>query len=57
MVKALRDSIKRIEAMENGFLFGLDRAVPCVIHLENRVNEKLVVMTLLEDSKHRTNGA
>ena len=57
MVLFLRDSINRIEEKEKGFLFGLDRAVPCVLHLENRVNEKLVVMTLLEGLKHRTNGA
>ena len=57
MVLFLRDSINRIEEKQNGFLFGLDRAVPCVLHLENRVNEKLVVMTLLEGLKHRTNGA
>ena len=57
MVKVLRDSIKRIEDMKDGFLFGLERAVPCVLHLENRVNEKLVVMALLEGLKHRTNGA
>ena len=56
MVKVLRDSIKRIEDKEDGFLFGLHKAVPCVLHLENRVNEKLVVMTLLEGLKHRTNG-
>ena len=57
MVEFLRASINRIEEKEKGFLFGLDRAVPCVLHLENRVNEKLVVMTLLEGLKHRTNGA
>ena len=57
MVKVLRDSIKRIEDEQDGFLFGLERAIPCVLHLENRVNEKLVVMTLLEGLKHRTNGA
>ena len=57
MVKVLRDYIKRIEDLQDGFLFGLERAVPCVLHLENRVNEKLVVMTLLEGLKHRTNGA
>ena len=57
MVKVLRDSIKRIEDMKDGFLFGSERTVPCVLHLENRVNEKLVVMTLLEGLKHRTNGA
>ena len=56
MVKVLRDSIKRIEDKEDGFLFGLHKAVHCVLHLENRVNEKLVVMTLLEGLKHRTNG-
>ena len=38
-------------------MFGLDKAVPCVLYLENRVNEKLVVMTLLEGLKQRTNGA
>ena len=57
MVLFLRASINRIEEKEKGFLFGLDRAVPCVLYLENRVNEKLVVMTLLEGLKHRTNGA
>jgi hypothetical protein len=55
-IKVLRDSIKRIEEKEAGFLFGLHKAVPCVLHLENRINEKLVVMTLLEGLKHRTNG-
>ena len=56
-VKVLRDSIKRIEDEQDGFLFGLDKAVPCILHMENRVNEKLVGMTLLEGLKHRTNGA
>ena len=56
MIKVMRDSIKRIEDKQSGFLFGLERAVPCVLHLENRVNEKLVVMTLLEGLKHRSNG-
>ena len=57
MVLFLRASINRIEEKEKGFLFCLDRAVPCVLHFENRVNEKLVIMTLLEGLKHRTNGA
>ena len=57
MVKVLRDYIKRIEDLQDGFLFGLERAVPCVLHLENRVNEKLVVMPLLEGLKHRSNDA
>ena len=57
MVKVLRDSITRIEDMQDGFLCGLDRAVPCILHLENRVNEKLVVTALLEGPKHRTNSA
>ena len=57
MVRVLRDFTKRIEDMKDGFLFGLKRAVPCVLHLENRVNKKLVVMSLLEGLKHRANGA
>ena len=56
MIKVMRDYIKRIEEKEDGFPFGLHKAVPCVLHLGNRVNEKLVVMMLLEGLKHRTNG-
>ena len=32
MVKVIRDSIKIVEDMEHGFLFGMDRALPCVLH-------------------------
>ena len=56
LIAKLRESIKRIEEKEDEFLFGIDKAVPCGLHLENRVNEKLVVMVLLERLKHRTNG-
>ena len=56
LIKVMRDSIKRIEDKQSGFLFGLERAVPCVLHLDNRVNDKLVEMTLLEELKHISNG-
>ena len=51
----MRDYIKRIKYKEKGFLFGIHIAIPCVLHLENEVNEKIVVTTLLEELKHRTN--
>ena len=57
MVKVLRDYIKRIDDNEGRFLLGFHVAIPCVLHLENCVNEMLVAVMLLEGLKHRTNSA
>lgn len=56
MVKLLRQSIIRIEEAQDGFLFEMERGVPCILHMENRINEKIIVMTILEGLRHRTNG-
>ena len=48
LVLFIRASINIIEEKEKRFLFSLDIAVPCLLHLENCVNEKLVVMTILK---------
>lgn len=54
MVVLLRATIKRSEEVEDGLLFGLDRDVPCLLHLENRMSEKLIVMKLLEGLRYTT---
>ena len=35
-INVLRESIKRIEDKEDGFLFGINKVVSCGLHLENR---------------------
>lgn len=55
MINKLSDSINRIDEKGNG-IFGLRKAVLCALHLENFVNEKLVIMALIEGLKRRTNG-
>ena len=56
MVEVLRASIDRVEAKRANFLFPMDLALPCILHLENRVSEKLVVMVMLEGLRHRKTG-
>ena len=55
-IPKLRESIKRSEDIEDRFLFGIDKVVPCSFHLEHHVNEKPVIMVILKGFKHRTNG-
>lgn len=35
------------------FLFEMERGVPCILHMENRINEILLVMITLERLRHR----
>ena len=34
----------------------MERGVPCSLYMENRINEKLIVMIILEGLRRRTNG-
>lgn len=56
MIRVLMDSITGIEEKAIGFNFGLHNTVLCVLHMENCVNEKLVIIALFERLKNRTNG-
>ena len=55
MVKLLRQSIMRIEEEQDGFLFEMERGVPCILHMKNRINKKLIVIIILKGLRHRTN--
>ena len=52
MVKLLRQSIMRIEEEQDGFLFEMKRGVPFILHMENSMNEKLIVMIILKGLRH-----
>ena len=55
-VRILRDYIKRVEEMRDTFLFGMELDVPYILHLENRISEKMVVTIILEGLRHRPTG-
>lgn len=49
VVTQLRDSITYSESLVDGFIFPQSLANPCILlHMENRVNEKLIMMLVLE---------
>lgn len=54
MVSQLRDSVTHNDTVKDGYLFPLSLAIPCILHLENRVNEKVIMMVILEGMKHRS---
>ena len=54
MISQLRDSVTHNDTVKDGYLFPLSLAIPCILHLENRVNEKVIMMLILEGMKHRS---
>ena len=56
MVTVLRDSIQHVEEKRGTFLFPMELAVPCILHMENRISEKVSVMVILEGLRHRQSG-
>ena len=52
----LRVSLAQVNAKQDNFIFGMELAVPCILHLENRISEKIVVVTLLEVLRERGTG-
>ena len=34
----------------------MEHGAPCILYMENRINEKLIVMIILEGLRYRTNG-
>ena len=55
-VAILRKSLHRVVDKSDKFLFPMEKAVPCILHMENRVSEKLITMCLLEGLAHRNAG-
>ena len=54
MISQLRDSVTHNDTVKDGYLFLLSLAIPCILHLENRVNEKVIILLILEGMKHRS---
>ena len=52
----LRRSLDRIVDKRDKFLLPMEKAVPCILHMESRVSEKLIIMCLLEGIGHRNVG-
>ena len=48
-VRQLRDSITQNDYVVDDFLFEQCLAIPCILHLKKRVNERLVMTLVLED--------
>ena len=55
-VAILRKSLDRVVDKSDKFLYPMDKAVPCILHMENRVGEKLITMCLVEGLAHRNAG-
>ena len=53
----LRESILRVDEKREKFLFPMDLAVPFILHMENRISEKIAVMVILEGLRHRQSGS
>ena len=51
-IRILRDSIKRVEESRDMLLFGMEIGEPYMFHLENIINEKMVVIIPLEGLRH-----
>ena len=56
MVKLLGQSIMRVEEEQDEFLFEMERGISCILHMEDRINRKLIVIIILEGLRHRTNS-
>ena len=56
MVNMLKASIECVEAKRVNFLFPMDLALPYILHIKNRVSEKLIVMVTLEGLHHCKTG-
>ena len=55
-VTILKNSINRVAEKRGHFLFPMETTLPCILHIENRLIEKLITMCLLEGLKHRAAG-
>ena len=40
IIKNLRNAIDRYDITSDDYLFAIEKVIPCVLHLENRINEK-----------------
>ena len=47
VVIQLRDSIEYNRSIVDEFLLPQSLAIPCILHIENRVNEKITMMVML----------
>ena len=52
----LKNSLNRVVNKCDKFIFPMEKAVTCILHLDNRVSEKSITMCLLEGLQHRTPG-
>ena len=43
IMSVLRVSLERVDAKWDNFMFGIGLAVPFILHLDNRYNEKICV--------------
>ena len=55
-VTILKNSLNRVVEKRDEFLFSIEKTLPCILYMENRVSEKLITMCLAEGLKHRTAG-
>ena len=56
IIKNLRDAIDRYDMTSDDYLFAIEKAIPCVLHLENRINEKIITIIIVEGLRNRTSG-
>lgn len=54
VVIQLRDSIEYNRSIVDGVLFPQSLAILCILHMENRVNEKIIMMLILEGMRKRS---
>ena len=52
----LKTTLERVVDKRDGFLFLMENVVPCILHMENRVSEKLITMCLREGLTYRNPG-
>ena len=54
VVTHLRDSIEYNNSIADGFLFPQSLVIPCILLMENRINEKIIMMLILEGHRKRS---
>ena len=55
-MRILRYPIESVAENRDTFIFSMELVVPCILHIENRISEKMVVIILLEILQHHTTG-
>ena len=53
-ITILKNSLNRVSEKRDKYMFTMDKFIPCILYMENRLNEKLSTTYLFEGLMHRT---